>query len=173
MPRQLQVKSAGVPGLAVVFAIVFSLLTPAAVSAISKGELDRIIDFSVTVKTLDGLDTATARDYRLDERFVLLDGTVSTIEVIDPEESRYRVVVELVSGEWIGLEDVRSYRCLVLFSGPEFARVLPRRAPREAGPRVIAVNDRVLIVARLLEPVEVDQGRSVWVLQGTYVRALR
>jgi hypothetical protein len=148
------------------------LLPAAAVPAISKNDLDRIIDFSVTVKTLERLDPATARDFRLDERFLLLDGTVNTVEVLDPEESRYQVIVELVSGEWIGLEEVRSYRCLVLFSGPEYARVFPRRAPRDAGPRVITPNDRVLMVARLLEPVQLGAGESVWVLEGSYVRKL-
>ncbi|MBN1836076.1 MAG: hypothetical protein JW820_09520 [Spirochaetales bacterium] len=148
------------------------LFLPPAAFAISRAELDKVIDFSVTVKTLERLDAATARDYRLDERFVVLDGTVGTIEVLDPEESRYQVVVELISGEWIGLEEVRSYRCLVLFSGPEFARVFPRRAPRDAGPQVIAANDRVLFVARLLEPVALDEGSSIWVLQGVYARAL-
>jgi len=150
------------------------LLLPAtAGSAISKSDLDRVLDFSVTVKTLERLDPATARDYRLDERFLLLDGTVNTIEVIDPDESRYQVIVELVSGEWIGLEEVRSYRCLVLFSGPEYARVFPRRAPRDPGPRVITPNDRVLMVARLLEPVQLEAGESVWVLEGSYVRPLK
>ena len=76
------------------------LLPAAAVPAISKNDLDRIIDFSVTVKTLERLDPATARDFRLDERFLLLDGTVNTVEVLDPKESRYQVIVELVSGEW-------------------------------------------------------------------------
>lgn len=153
--------------------LVLALLAPAAAFAISKTELDRVVDFSVTVKTLDRLDLATARDYRLDERFLVLDGTVTTIEVIDPDETRYQVVVELVSGEWIGLEEVRSYRCLVLFSGPEFAGVFPRRAPRDAGPRVITPNDRVLLVARLLEPVALDGEQSVWVLEGVYARPLR
>jgi hypothetical protein len=160
-------------GGAVTLAILLAFLPPAGAFAISKSELERVVDFSVTVKTLDRLDVATARDYHLDERFLVLDGTVGSIEVIDPEESRYQVVVELISGEWIQLEEVRSYRCLVLFSGPEFARVFPRRAPREAGPRVIVANERVLMVARLLEPVELEPGKSVWVLEGTYVRPLR
>jgi len=161
------------PGIAAWLLAASALLLSGPASAISKSELDRVIDFSVTVKTLERLDAATARDYRLDERFLVLDGTVSTIEVIDPEESRYQVVVELVSGEWIGLEEVRSYRCLVLFSGPEYARVFPRRAPRDAGPRVITPNDRVLLVARLLEPVALDADDSIWVLEGIYARPLR
>jgi hypothetical protein len=161
------------PGVRASLLILMLLLLSTGAFSISKNELDRVIDFSVTVKTLERLDPVTARDYRLDERYLLLDGTVSTIEVVDPEESRYQVVVELVSGEWIGLEEVRSYRCLVLFGGPEFARIFPRRAPRDAGPRVITPNDRVLIVARLLEPVQWSEGESVWVLEGTYVRPLR
>lgn len=161
------------PGTILWLPLVLALLVPAAAFSISKTELDRVVDFSVTVKTLDRLDVATARDYRLDERFLVLDGTVTNIEVIDPDESRYQVVVELVSGEWIGLEEVRSYRCLVLFSGAEFARVFPRRAPRDAGPRVITPNDRVLFVARLLEPVVLEGDQSIWVLEGIYARPLR
>jgi hypothetical protein len=51
--------------------------------------------------------------------------------------------------------------------------VIPRRAPRDAGPRVISLNDRVLFVARLLEPVALDADSSVWVLEGIYARPLR
>jgi hypothetical protein len=70
------------------------LLLPAGtVGAISKSDLDRVIDLSVTVKTLERLDPATVRDYRLDQRYLLLDGTITSVEVIDPEESRYQVIV--------------------------------------------------------------------------------
>ena len=145
---------------------------PAAFS-IDAGDFDAVADFSVTIKTLSQLDEATAAAYGLMDRFLLLDGTVTNKLVLDSNEESYLVQVELVSGEWIGLEEVRSYRCLVLFSGPEFARVFPRRAPRDAGPRVITPNDRVLLVARLLEPVVLEGEQSVWVLEGVYARPLR
>ena len=122
------------------------ILVPA-VFCIDAGDFDAVTDFSVTIKTLSQLDEATANAYGLMDRFLLLDGTVTNILVLDGNEESYLVQVELVSGEWIGLEDVRSYSCWVLFSGPRFASVFPARIPRTPPPEVIAANDHILIVA--------------------------
>jgi hypothetical protein len=152
--------------------LVLMIWVPAAFS-IDAGDFDAVADFSVTVKTLSGLDEATAAAYGLLDRFLLLDGTVTNILVLDANEESYLVQVELVSGEWIGLDEVRSYSCWVLFSGPRFAGVFPARLPRNPAPGVIASNDTILIVAKPLQTVEIAEGEIAWVLEGIYARPLR
>jgi hypothetical protein len=152
--------------------LVLLIWAPAAFS-IDAGDFDAVADFSVTIKTLSQLDEATAAAYGLMDRFLLLDGTVTNKLVLDSNEESYLVQVELVSGEWIGLDEVRSYSCWVLFSGPRFAGVFPARVPRDPPPEVIADNDKILIVALPLQTVEIAEGETAWVLEGIYARPLR
>jgi hypothetical protein len=98
---------------------------------------------------------------------------VGDILVLDANEENYLVQVELVSGEWIGLEEVRSYSCWVLFSGPRFAAVFPARVPRNPPPGVISANDHILVVAAPLQTVETAEGERAWVLEGIHARPLR
>ena len=140
---------------------------------IDSSDFDAVADFSVTIKTLSKLDEATAAAYGLMDRFLLLDGTVTDILVKDSNEESYLVQIELVSGEWIGLDEVRSYSCRVVFSGPRFAKVFPARVPRNPPPEAIKANDTILIVASLLQTVEIGEGETAWVLEGIYARRLR
>ncbi len=154
-------------------AVLLLLIWTSAVFSIDTGDFDTVADFSVTIKTLSRLDEATATAYGLMDRFLLLDGTVTNILVLDANEESYLVQVELVSGEWIGLDEVRSYSCWVLFSGPRFAGVFPARVPRNPPPGVIAANDTILIVAVPLQTVEIAEGETAWVLQGIHARLLQ
>jgi len=152
--------------------LVLMIWVPAAFS-IDAGDFDAVADFSVTIKTLNQLDEATAAAYGLMDRFLLLDGTVTNIIVLDANEESYLAQVELVSGEWVGLDEVRSYSCWVLFSGPRFAGVFPARVPRNPPPGVIATNQTILIAAIPLQTVEIAEDETAWVLEGIYVRPLK
>jgi hypothetical protein len=154
-------------------AVLFLVLWAPAAFSIDAGDFDAVADFSVTIKTLNQLDEAAATAYGLMDRFLLLDGTVTNILILDANEENYLVQLELVSGEWIGLDEVRSYSCWVLFSGPRFAGVFPARVPRDPPPGVIATNDQILIVAIPLQTVEIAEGETAWVLEGIYARPLR
>lgn len=157
---------------AIVTAVLLTALIPV-VFSIDIGEFDAVADFSVTIKALNQLDEATARAYGLMERFLLLDGTVTNILVLDSNKESYLVQIELVSGEWIGLDEVRSYSCWVLFSGPRFADVFPARVPRNPPPGIVKANDPILIVAIPLQTVEIAPGEMAWVLEGIHLRSLR
>jgi hypothetical protein len=156
-----------------VLAFILLFCSAPALFSIDPGDFDAVSDFSVTVKTLSQLDEATASAYGLMDRFLLLDGTVTNILILDPSEENFLAQVELVSGEWIGLEDVRSYSCWVLFSGPRFASKFPARVPRNRPPGIITANDHILIVAIALQTVEISEGEMAWVLEGIHARPLR
>jgi hypothetical protein len=153
--------------------ILFSVSLSAPLFAVDDRDFDAVTDFSVTIKTLNQLDETAAGAYGLFDRFLLLDGTVSNVLILDANEESFLVQVELIAGEWIGLEEVRSYSCWVVFAGPRFFPVFPRRVPRNAPPNIITTNDRVLVVARILQTVELENGESAWVLEGIRVRPLR
>jgi hypothetical protein len=154
-------------------AVVTCLLLLGATFAGALDDFDSAVDFSVTLKALSGIDEAAARVYGLKSRYLVLDGTVTGIQFLNQEEEGFQAQMELAAGEWIGLEEVRSYRCYVLFQGRRFFRLLPRRAPRSPDPSVVVLNDRVLVVARALRLVQEEGGEPVWLLEGLHARPLR
>jgi hypothetical protein len=146
-----------------------ALLLSSPLYAFDRQDFDRVADFSVTIKTLAGLSEPGA----LSGRLLLLDGTVASMQFLDPEEASFVVELELAGGEWIGTEDVKIYLCRVRFRGPEYFRLFPRRAPRSPGPAQIVPNDRILVLARLAGKARAEDGTPLWVLEGLRVRPLR
>jgi hypothetical protein len=142
-------------------------------AAYDRKDFDRIVDFATTVKTLDGLSAAQAREQGLAGRLLLLDGTVAALRFLDSEEATFAVEMELVAGEWVGLEEVKIYRCRIRFQGPAFFRQFPRRAPKSPEPSQVALDDRVLIVAKTLLKGGEESGQPLWLLQGLHVRPIR
>ncbi len=146
-----------------------ALLLASPLYAFDRQDFDRIADFAVTIKTLAGL----SEPGRLSGRLLLLDGTVASMQFLDPEEASFAVELELAGGEWIGTEDVKIYLCRVRFRGPEYFRLFPRRAPRTPDPTQIVPNDRILVLARLAGRASSEDGTPLWVLEGLHVRPVR
>ncbi len=146
-----------------------ALLLSSPLYAFDRQDFDRITDFAVTIKTLAGM----SEPGRLSGRLLLLDGTVASMQFLDPEEASFAVELELAGGEWIGTEDVKIYLCRVRFRGPEYFRLFPRRAPRVPDPAQIVPNDRILVLARLAGRAAAEDGTPLWVLEGLHVRPLR
>ena len=83
------------------------------------------------------------------------------------------VVCELVAGEWVGLEEVKSYHGLVVFEGAESFKVFGRRRPADASSLMIPVNSRVLVVASPVSPVETALGQVYWLSRALYIRRIK
>jgi hypothetical protein len=138
--------------------------------ALSRGDFDRVVDFSVTLKTLAAAAEGTTP--LPTGRMLLLSGTVSDVTILNKDEKTFKVRIELIAGEWIGLEDVKAYACYVEFSGPEFFKVFPARAPRTVTADVITLNSRVMVVCSPLDIVDAPQGEKHVRAAGTYIRAI-
>jgi hypothetical protein len=150
-------------------ALLLAFLAPFT-SAISRSDFDRVVDFTITLKTVAA---AAAGEAPLpSNRLFILDGTVSDISFVDKEKASFRVRILLMSGEWIGLEDVKSYACYVTFSGPEFFALFPARPPRDAPPGIVVLNSHLLVVARPVEVTSSPQGEKLMMLEGFSVRVL-
>jgi len=83
------------------------------------------------------------------------------------------VAVELVSGEWIGTDEVRSYHALLIVSGPESFDVFVRRRTPEPGSPVITTGAKIAALVSIIEPVELTGGTAAWLAQGHHIRAVR
>ncbi|HET6452262.1 MAG TPA: hypothetical protein VFI08_13170 [Spirochaetia bacterium] len=156
---------------AVLVAGVLLLVGPALVAgALSRSELDRVIDFSVTLKSL----AAAAQDGGAvpQGRVVLLSGTVSDVNVVNKDPADFRVRLELITGEWIGLEDVKSYTCYVDFAGSEYARLIPARPPREANRDLVTLNSRVIVIGRVVGVTSTALGGRQALVDGAFIRPI-
>src|SRR5208283_1484324 len=151
-------------------ACILLLVGPAILPALSRADLDRVIDFSVTLKSL-----ATAADSGSPipvGRIVMLSGTVSDVNFINKGPAGFKVRIELITGEWIGLEDVKSYSCYVEFTGAEYFKVFPARPPREANRDLVTLNSRVLVVGRVVDVGATPLGDKRVIVDGAYIRSI-
>lgn len=153
-------------------AAVLALFTVLAASlpAVSKGDFDRVVDFSVTLKSL-----AAAADGKValpTSRMLLLSGTVSSITILNKDQPTFQARIELITGEWLGLEDVKAYACYIDFTGPDFFSVFPARAPAQPVPGVIVQSARVLVAARAVSIVTTPLGEKRVLLEGAYIRVI-
>jgi hypothetical protein len=150
--------------LALLFALIGALSLPAQ----SVRDIENIMDLSTTIKSL--AQRIEREEYEAPARFVILNGSLEG--VFETDEAASTVVVEMVTGEWIGLEDVKSYHCLVRFEGQEYLAAFPAAPPRDPGPEVFARSARMLVVAKPVAVVELGDGRLLWLLDGVYLRRI-
>jgi len=149
--------------------LVVAAAAPSAFS-LTRADFDRVVDFSITLKDLaavaDGQASLPAG------RIVILNGTVSDVNVISKDEGSFRVRIELITGEWIGTEDVKSYSCYVDFTGPQYFKIFPARAPREPVPGTVVINSRVIVVGLPVQVVSTPLGEKRVLVQGMLVRVV-
>lgn len=81
------------------------------------------------------------------------------------------ILGRIVAGEWIGTEEVKSYSCLVRFSGSESFKVFYRRRESEASAVMIPENTQVLAVVAPVSPVELENSTQ-WLTDVLYVRRI-
>jgi hypothetical protein len=128
-----------------------AILAPFA-SAISRADFEKVVDFSVTLKTISA---AAAGEAALPaNKLFLLNGTVSEITFLNNEKANM-------------------YTCLVTFSGPQFFPDFPTRPPKNPGPDTVLADTRILVVARALRPVSLPSGEGkVMEMEGLFLRVL-
>jgi hypothetical protein len=141
------------------------------VHAQTRTAFDRIVDFSVTLKTVSAAAAGAA--VLPADRLLLLEGSISEIVVLDDRPQSWKVRVELMAGEWIGIDEVRGYRCWITFAGPAYAEVFPAEGPEEPTPGYIPAHSRVLVLARAIAPEVTPLGEKVMLLEGLAVRQSR
>ena len=153
--------------------ISFILLFPALLlcyqilPAYSKSDFDKIVEFSTSLKNLE------QSAFLENEKLLLLNGTVSNLQFLDKKRDSFKIKVEIVAGEWIGLDEVRSYRCFVLFEGQDFFSIFPSRKPKNPSSEMIFLNDRILLLAQPSPSTEEMREQGTWLLEGLHVRHLQ
>ena len=153
-----------------VIACVLLLLGSGYLPALSRAELDRVADVSITLKTLSAV--ADGKAPLPDGRLIVLTGTVSDVNIISKDQATFKVRIELLSGEWFGEEDVKAYACYVEFSGPEYFKMFPARLPANAPVGLIGLSTKVLVVGRAVSVTATPLGAKRVLVDGAYVRPI-
>lgn len=153
-----------------IMALLF-LCIPCLIFGQSVEDLNAVLDFSTTLRDLDQMAAGGDPD-ALPSRFVIVEGVVASRQVVNPNAAEFVGELDLVSGDWIGVERVVRYECIVLLVGPEFASAIPARRSRTANPDEIDVNTRILVVAKAIGLYEREDGTIVPVLQAYSIRKI-
>lgn len=127
------------------FWLVLALLVVGNVYALDKEAFDAVVDFETTLADIPEIAATLERGEPIDERVVLLEGTVSGTVTLVPDPEQFEAILFLLTGEWDGVEEMETYECYIRVVGPEFAERLPARRPREPAPGTILINSRVLV----------------------------
>ncbi len=134
-------------------------------------ELDSPVNFSITLRELSRMAERGSDSSEVFESYVVVQGYISASTVITRTEEHFRASVDLVSGEWEGLENVRTHQSRFIVEGDEYRDRIFERPPRRPADDDIIPGREAVVIARLLR-YEEDQlsGRRIPVLE---VRAFR
>jgi hypothetical protein len=154
-----------------VCAIVAVLLATAVFGA-DKASFDDVVDFESSLESI-ATQARRAPDQLLENTKVfVIDGVVAAVNVVDPNPESFRAELDLVTGEWIGLERIVMYKAAAIVEGAEFAPRIPTRRSREEPPGgTIERNQRVIVVGTIAGIADdPETGRPIPVLDVFYVR---
>ena len=142
-------------------------------SGIDQAEFDQTVAFSLSLEEMHRQLQENAQELLSEEKAVVLDGVVASVTVLSQDQNNFQALVELVNGEWQGLEEVVMYRTYVVLHGTEFYNRIRSRENREPkGPRIQA-NARVLVAGRIANIVRgEEEGSLIPVVEGFHVRDL-
>jgi hypothetical protein len=92
------------------------------------------------------------------------------VNIVNKDQAGFKVRIELITGEWIGLDDVKSYSCYVEFTGADYFKMFPARPPRTANRDLVSMNSRVIVVGRIVQVAATPLGDKRVLVDGAYIR---
>ena len=135
-------------------------------------QFEQIVAFDLTLERLAAQVRAGDVSGIPKDRYLAIDGVVSSRQLVNEAEEDYLGILELSSGDWVGGEDLRVYRCYVQLRGPEFFGTVPKPRSREKSPNEIPLHAHVLLVGRYLGYGQDQGGNRFPVLQAVDYRVL-
>lgn len=147
------------------------ILSLFSVSGQTREEWVSLVDFDVTLERLSEAVSSSEPMSIPEDKLFILQGSVSSRQVLNPDQQEYQAELKLVTGRWIDLDEVKMYSALIILSGPEFFNYVPARRSRNPHPDEVALNSDVMVVARLAGVLERD-GEFLPVLEGFQLRVL-
>lgn len=154
------------------FAWIFLVMILFPVSAEDHEDFSGVVDFTVTLKILNSPSFQELEPQS--DQYFILTGAITERRVVnsDPDDPEAFVgEIEIVDGEWFGLENVVMYRCIIRLSGSEFKDMIPARRTRRPKPEEIPLNTQVLIIGKLIGYLE-EGSVKIPIIEGIKLRIL-
>jgi hypothetical protein len=133
-------------------------------------DFSSVVDFSMSTAELVQLARSEQYDRIDPDKYLILQGSVASTLVLDPNVETFQALVELVASEWHGLDTIDVFKVLVLLEGPEFSNRVVERLPRDPGPEIILANSELLVVAVFLGVSDDTDGSIVPVVTAISIR---
>ena len=131
-----------------------------------------IVDFTLSLKSLNQFMERGEYEYLDKNLYIILDGTVSSRELLSAEKEPFLGEIEIVQGEWVGLEEVKIYKGIIEFSGEEYSGLIPARRARRRSENEIKLNSHIIVIGKLKGKRLLPNGDSVPVIQGFLIREM-
>ncbi len=134
---------------------------------------DGVVDFSITLERVSEILMREGPDALPRDKLIVLTGAISSLQVLQSgEEGPFLAELELVGGEWVGMETVKMYTCIVRLHGDDFQNRIPVRRSRREIVNEITLNSEVMVVGKVVGTRTLYTGDQVPVIDAFYVRTL-
>lgn len=141
--------------------------------AVSPPQFEDVVAFEYTLASLAEQVSSGRVNSIPKDRVMILDATVSSRQLIDPNEQTYFGILELSSGEWESGEDLSMHYGYVQLRGPDFFGTVPEPRSRTAAPNEIPLHAHVLVIGFYLGYGEDEEGTRFPVLEAVNFRILQ
>ncbi|MDZ7793164.1 MAG: hypothetical protein U5P10_05560 [Spirochaetia bacterium] len=160
---------------------VFLSCVPAVLTAQEQSEqappvlpmFEEVVAFDLTLDRLAAQVVAGDTEAIPKDRYLMINGIVSSRQLVNEDEQDYLGILELSSGEWVDGEELQLYRCYAQLRGPKFYGTVPKPRSRETSANEIPLHSHVLLIGRYLGYGQDQQGNRFPVLQAVEVRVIQ
>ncbi|MFO7850382.1 MAG: hypothetical protein R6V67_10515 [Spirochaetia bacterium] len=164
--------------LIIVSAVLLLLASVSLVSQEGNGEgdlppLNTVINEEYTLKTIASAVERGEGSQIPQDKYLIIDGLVSSRQVLEADEEDYFGILELSTGSWDEEGDLNTYRCYFQLKGEKFYGTIPEGRSREKAPKEIPLHSHVVAVGRYLGYGEDEEGNMFPVLEAVMVRSLK
>ena len=139
---------------------------------ITPEEFEQVISLEWSLDRLAAAVSAGDVEQIPKDKYLLIEGVVSSREVVQAEEENYFAILEVSSGEWSGNQDLSMYRCYFRLEGSEFHGLVPAGRGGQSEDE-IPLHAHVLAIGRYMGYGEDQQGNRFPVFRALSIKKLR
>ena len=141
-------------------------------SAQRGGGVSNFLDSDISLEVLSQLNPAELDDVIDSGKYIVINGTISSLMEIERSDKGFILDIHVVSGRWIGLDRVENYSCIVNVSGIEWESRFPKRLPRDVSEEIFLQNDRIMVIGKVSSYV-MERGELTAVVDADYIRKIQ
>jgi hypothetical protein len=145
--------------------LLFSIFSEAA-------DLESVFNLNMSLKELSHSTPDLLDSLILSEKYIIIDGTISSITEIERSDNNLILDIHILNGEWVGLEKVEVYKCIVNVSGLEWGNRFPKRKPREITEELILTNNQIMVIGKVSDYV-LENSTIIAVVNAEYIRRIQ